>query len=182
MVGLCSLVSARAKVVDLGVGDGRHSLYMARHGLDVDMFDTSTAALDAVVMRAERESLRTQPIVGDLAMCSPVLSSYGALVCTHTLHFLPRARGLELLEFLATGDRAPSVQALGVITRHGDFSSRYRERYYVESGELQSLYTGDRWNTVTTYEKERVMIARHPDGRHMRNVISYLLASRRTGT
>lgn len=179
---LCSLVGARAKVIELGVGDGRNSIYMARHALDVDMFDTSTTALHAVASRAEQESLRVQPIAGDLATCSPVLSSYEAVVCTHVLHFLPRARGQELLEFLATGDRAPRVQALGVITRHGDFSSRYPERYFVESGELQSLYVGSRWNTVITYEKDRVMIARHPDGRHMRNVISYLLAWRRTGT
>jgi hypothetical protein len=70
------------------------------------------------------------------------------------------------------------VQALGVITRHGDFAPRYPDRYFVESGELHSLYERNRWNIVIAHEEDKVMIARHPDGRPMRNVVSYLLAWR----
>lgn len=178
VVGVPALVRARARALDLGVGDGRNALHLARHGLDVDAFDAYPDALDEVTARATSEGLVIHPIAGDLATCSPVLSWYDAVVCTHVLHFLQADRGLEVLTFLAADARAPRVQALGVIARGGDFSPLVPERFFVEPGELEALYARHGWHIEHASEKDCAMIARHPDGRNMRNVVAYLLAWR----
>ena len=57
---------ARGRAVDLGAGEGRNSLWLARNGWDVVAVDASAVALDRLAAEATAEGLPVRIVVGDI--------------------------------------------------------------------------------------------------------------------
>ena len=57
--------------VDLGAGEGRNSLWLARRGWDVTAVDASAVALDRLAAVAAAEGLSIRTVVDDLVAISP---------------------------------------------------------------------------------------------------------------
>jgi tellurite methyltransferase len=104
VVRLANRLSASARVLDLGCGDGRHAVYLAERGLEVTAIDVSDVALDQMVrgtgpvnprIRAVRWDLATSFSFGefDLTLCHGLLNSlepscweaFRARLVAHTL-------------------------------------------------------------------------------------------------
>ena len=60
----------RGRALDVACGDGRHALYLARHGWTVDAVDFSRAALERLLAAARREALAVSAIQADLEDCA----------------------------------------------------------------------------------------------------------------
>ena len=56
----------RGRGLDLASGDGRHALYLARHGWRVDAIDCAHAGLARLLAVARREALRLDAVQADL--------------------------------------------------------------------------------------------------------------------
>ena len=54
------------QALDLGAGEGRNSLWLARHGWTVTAVDGSSVALDRMRAAADAERLRVSPVQADL--------------------------------------------------------------------------------------------------------------------
>jgi ubiquinone/menaquinone biosynthesis C-methylase UbiE len=54
------------KVIDLGCGEGRDSIYLAKHGFDVTGVDISVSAIDKARARCKKEDVYVNFIVGDV--------------------------------------------------------------------------------------------------------------------
>lgn len=79
---------------------------------------------------------------------------------------------------MARNNGSAPIQALGIITKHGDFFHRHRGNYFPDCGEVRDFYKNRGWEVLVSYEEERLMIARHRDGSPMRNIVSFLVVQR----
>ena len=71
------------KALDLACGGGRHALYLADHGFDVDAVDISAVALEALRRRADLEKINV--IEADLDDFAPEIGAYDFIVKTNYL-------------------------------------------------------------------------------------------------
>ena len=111
------LIPGNARVLDVGVGQGRNALPLARRGCRVTGIDTSPVSVDLVneLARAEDLPLNAQ-LVGFEEFHSPEL--FDAVLCFGLLQMLSPAKGASLVERLRTWTR--SGGALFFIAWHVD--------------------------------------------------------------
>lgn len=75
------------KVLDLGCGAGRHSIYLGRQGFHVVGFDVSLSALRKLTARLKSESMKNVDIVNTEMSKLPFADeTFDALVSTNVLH------------------------------------------------------------------------------------------------
>ena len=86
----------RVRVLDVGCGQGRDALFIARHGHDVIGVDISPNGIRDLNAAAAREGLAARSIVADIATYAPE-GTFEVIVIDRTLHMLARAPRLAVL-------------------------------------------------------------------------------------
>jgi len=96
-----SLLPPAGRVLDLAMGAGRNSVYLAKAGFDVEGIDVSAEAIEKALALADAEGVRISTLVADLEngyVLSP--STYDLIVCFYYLH---RPLIVEIREALRPG-------------------------------------------------------------------------------
>jgi ubiquinone/menaquinone biosynthesis C-methylase UbiE len=75
------------KVLDLGCGAGRHSIYLAKAGIHVVALDISETALKTLEGRLKTASIDNVTLVNDEMWDLPFIDDYfDGVICTNVLH------------------------------------------------------------------------------------------------
>ncbi len=74
------------KVLDLGCGIGRHSLYLAQNGFSVDAFDLSREGLEKLAERIKKQKLKIRLQFGDMLDLPYRQNSFDCVAAIHTIH------------------------------------------------------------------------------------------------
>ena len=82
-----SLAKPRLRVLDVGCGQGRDALFIARQGHSVVGIDQSPTGIRDLLADAQAEDLNIQGIVGDIRSFEPA-GMYDVLLIDRTLHML----------------------------------------------------------------------------------------------
>lgn len=79
--------STGAKALDLACGAGRNTIYLAKHGYEVDALDIAEAALDALAAEAHREevSALVNAQLADLDTFTPATETYELIIMMNYL-------------------------------------------------------------------------------------------------
>jgi SAM-dependent methyltransferase len=93
-----------AAVLDVGCGQGRDALFIARRGHQVTGLDISRTGVAQLLEDALREGLPIQAHVADLRDYAPQ-ETYDVLLIDRTLHMLDRETRLQVLERLLRATR-----------------------------------------------------------------------------
>jgi SAM-dependent methyltransferase len=98
---LVELVEAMvpARALDLGAGEGRNALWLARQGWQVTAVDLSRVALDRLSAHAEEEGLRVETVVADIDSFLALGERFDLVVMAY-MHPSPERRP-ALLEAIA---------------------------------------------------------------------------------
>lgn len=94
-----------ARVLDIGCGQGRDALFIARRGHHVTGVDLSTAGIAQLLEDARSEGLMIEGVVADLSAYEPG-EQYDVIVIDRTLHMLDAAVRLQLLARLCRAVRS----------------------------------------------------------------------------
>ncbi|MEO7734765.1 MAG: methyltransferase domain-containing protein [Kofleriaceae bacterium] len=174
-----ALCARGSRALDLGTGGGRHAVFLAQQGYEVDAIDASADAVMRLRAWAIARRLAIRAELRDVGCPDIAFSRYRIVVCTFVLHFLPRDRALDLLE-RARAQAAPgTVHAIAVITTQGEFYEASLSRgqfYYPEPGELAAQYRAWGWRIHHESAARRDSYEKRADGSAMRNVVSFTLA------
>lgn len=139
------------RALDLGCGAGRHAVWLARRGWQVDAVDGSEAAIGLLLARADRVGCRTRirTQVADLEADPPEFTitpgTYDLIVDCFFLHrpLFPHIRaGVRPGGRFAAALHVPLPGAAG------------RHRYVLEPGELAALAAGWGWKLLHGVERE----------------------------
>lgn len=156
-----------SRVLDLGVGQGRHSLPLARRGCDVTGIDTSQVALDQVAAVAKKEKL---PLVTlqqdfmtyepdrnfDVVLCFGLMQELDLRGCASLvgrLHHWTRPGGVLFLTAWHTGDPSFEICKEDWQRRSGRTFRNIddgRSRLFLDPGEILKLFF--RWEVVHHWE------------------------------
>lgn len=94
-----SFEKPNARVLDIGCGQGRDALFIARLGHHVTAVDLASAGIRQLCEDAAKEDLDIQAIVADIRDVVPT-RHYDVIVIDRTLHMLPRNDQLTVLRGL----------------------------------------------------------------------------------
>jgi cyclopropane fatty-acyl-phospholipid synthase-like methyltransferase len=100
LVEYADRIPDHAAVLDVGCGQGRNSLHVARLGHPVHALDPSTVAGRTVAELAAAESLPVVTFVTDLASFEPPVPGYGGIMVFGLIPILTRGQVAELGRFI----------------------------------------------------------------------------------
>jgi SAM-dependent methyltransferase len=151
------LVDPSATALDLGCGQGRNSLFLARRKVPVHALDSSIEAICAVEVAAQMEGLPIRTIHGGFDELVQIPEGYGAVMVFGMIPDLRREQVTALVEMV---DRVLADDGVLFITAFGNWDpafeghrSKWTEdaensfcsldgvvRTYLEPGELVALF------------------------------------------
>jgi SAM-dependent methyltransferase len=146
------------RVLDIGCGQGRNALFLARTGFPVDALDPSPVAIQQVAKAAGDRDLPIRTILGTFQDLTPANAGYGAVLAFGLIPLLSRTEIIALVGAVTSALRSGGlvfVTAFGTwdpaYPRH---ASQWREvgvnsfrgskgdlRTYLEPGELRRLFS-----------------------------------------
>lgn len=84
------------KALDLGVGEGRNALFLARKGFHVTGIDISPKSIEKFLDLAKESGLTVEGLVMDILDFEFTPAAYNLIVATNTLHFLRKEEVCEI--------------------------------------------------------------------------------------
>jgi len=78
------------KLLDLGCGEGRNAVYLAKHGFEVTGLDASRTGLEKMEKYAEKEGVRVKSVEADINKCD-LAETFDVIFSTGTLHYVSPA-------------------------------------------------------------------------------------------
>lgn len=88
-----------AKILDIGCGDGRHSLFLADSGFNVDAFDISENAIAKLDYLKERNNLNINTYICDVSEFE-FRYKYDLIIIHGVLQFIEREKQPKIIELL----------------------------------------------------------------------------------
>jgi tellurite methyltransferase len=156
---------AGARVLDLGCGEGRDSVFLAEHGCDVTGVELSLVGLRKAARLAAERGARVRWICAAMQEL-PVQGAFDLVYSCGSFHYVARRQ------------RGAVVERLGMLTARGGYHAHvvftdrriYREKnevvHYFAPGELRQAYRG--WSIL---RHDEGVIACAQDGtRHIHSV------------
>jgi tellurite methyltransferase len=146
-------------VLDIGVGQGRNALFLAREGFTVDAIDPSRVAIETVSALAAQETLPIRTCLCDFATFVPPTDAYSGILVFGLIQVLSWDAIDVLRERLKHWTTAGSLVFVTGFTvadaSFDDYSQKWKSlgknsftdgrdnvRTYLESGEILRLFDG----------------------------------------
>jgi tellurite methyltransferase len=167
---LRSVLASGARVLELGCGEGRDSVFFASCGCNVTAVDVSAAGLRKAERLARNAGVQVHWVHGDAARYLPT-GQFDFVYSCGAIHYVPRRLRPGLLERLKAATSPAGVHAHLVFTDRAVYVERNERIDYFLTGELGRCYADWRiwWNGRGT-------IACAADGQQHRHGVEELVA------
>ncbi|MCE9585821.1 methyltransferase domain-containing protein [Candidatus Uhrbacteria bacterium] len=143
---LIELLPAGSEILDLGCGEGRNSLPLARRGMNVVGWDKCSKEIGILNRKADQESLRIQTVHCDMRDLRIGYDKWQAVLTILCLHFLRPDEAKERLQRIRSTILPGGYQAMVVFTKYGALAKLRDDRFYPSVDELLESYSG--WEIV----------------------------------
>lgn len=164
----------KISVLELGAGQGRNSLWLARKGNEVEVRDISKVAIDKILEISQKEDLG---IVGlNVDSRDKFDKNYDVIITTYMLHHLDTDDALAVLQNMKENTKNGGYNVVTTFTKEGDFYKKNTgtKYYYPELGELRNIYSD--WEIVDYSEESSRAHAKNADGTNMINIAAKIIA------
>jgi len=169
-VEVSRLLAPGARVLELGCGEGRDSVFFASRGFAVTGVDVSRMGLRKAERLARERGVEVQWIHGDIARCA-VSGPFDLVYSCGAIHYVPRRRRAHLLQRLKALTRAGGHHA------HIVFTGRH---VYVEHAEIIDYFApeelGHAYRDWLVLRCDERMIRCRQNGRPHRHSVQELIA------
>lgn len=152
---LASVLPAASRVLDLGCGSGRNSLFLAGSGHAVTAVDRDLDALrqaDEFSVAHATEPLNHQTVHADIRYLRPTPGAYDAVLCTYVLHELSRAEQRMVLRYMRDATSPGGWNLVVAYTGTNTDRAVYSYRNLVPEGEIKRTFENAGWTTTRHYQ------------------------------
>ncbi|HVA36813.1 MAG TPA: class I SAM-dependent methyltransferase [Candidatus Dormibacteraeota bacterium] len=158
LAGHLPLDTVRA-ALDAGGGEGRHALWLARRGVEVELIDASAAAVERVGDRARAEGLPLTACMADLRSWEPE-RVYDAVLAAIVLHAFKVERAADVAARLRRAVAPGGYLYLSVHVAGGEEERMRRaegqderaERTFFGNAHIKTLFTEDEVLAMAAWE------------------------------
>ncbi len=165
-------LSPGARVLELGCGEGRDSVFFAAGGLDVTGVEISRAGLRKAARLARERGVTVRWVSADMARLA-LDGPFDLVYSCGAIHYVRRHLRARLLGRLAALTRPGGYHALVVFTSRAVYVEKKEVIDYFGPGELTGAYAG--WRVLRHAEGT---IACAQDGTRHRHSVEDLIAQR----
>lgn len=167
---VASSLSASARVLDLGCGEGRDSVFFAAAGFDVVGVDASRAGIAKALRLAAAQGVRVRWLVGDMARLG-YRGPFDLVYSCGAIHYVPRRERARLFPRLQSLTRPDGLHAHVVFTDREVYVEKGESIDYFAPGEVAAAYAG--W-LILHQEEGRIACAQ--DGTPHHHSVESLIA------
>ncbi len=164
------LLPPRARVLELGSGEGRDCLFFAEQGFDVTGVEISEAGLAKAVRAARERDLRVRWVQADMADV-PLQTAFDLVYSCGAIHYVPREKRQEFFARLKALSPPAGLQAHIVFTDRHIYREKGEVIDYFTPDELQRLFAG--W---LIRDREQRMIPCAQDGHPHEHSVEQIIA------
>lgn len=146
--------------LDAGGGEGRHALWLAQHGVEVELIDTSPEAVGRSTARADEAGLPVHAEIADLRGWEAE-RRYDLVIAAIVLHAFEIARAAEVAERLRRSV-APGGYFYLSVHLGGSAEERMRREAHQEERAQRTFFSEGHIKTLFSEEETRAMAGWEP--------------------
>jgi len=167
---MAGLLAPGARVLDLGCGEGRDTVFFAASDHRVTGLDISQEGLHKGARLAAEHRVRVAWVAADLERL-PLRGAFDLVYSCGALHYVPRARRARLFDTLHKLTPRGGYHALVVFTDRLIYAEKGEVIDYFSAGELEAHYAG--WRIIRL---EGCLIPCAQDGTRHQHSVEELIA------
>lgn len=139
--------------LDVGIGEGRNALFLAKQGFVVEGVDISKDAVNKCMVPANKLGLPIKCFIEDI-MNFKFTKKYGLIISVATLHLVKKDKVLEVIRRIKDNTTNGGINLITVFTDADEGESKYPNLYFFAPNELSNLYSD--WDILEcgNYTKE----------------------------
>lgn len=127
-----------SKVLDVGMGEGRNAVFLARKGYTVVGVDISAVAVNKAKKLADEFGVRINTFVSSMQKFNPAPGSYDAIIC---FYYVDRDLNRKLTDWLKPGGIL-IYESHSVLQKQVPGNESYDDIYLLKPGELLNMFKG----------------------------------------
>jgi tellurite methyltransferase len=174
IVQLAEKLPRGSMTLDMGSGEGRNALYLARHGIKVEAWDKDAREIGTLKALAAKENLEIHAEVCDMRDFRIGYNNRDAIINSFSLHYLRPEDAIERLHHIRTSLKRGGYHAILQFTENGDLARAGHQRFFPKVDETLKAYA--KWEIITKSVEMRPCAQRGPQGQELNNEVLVLLA------
>ncbi len=142
-----------AKILDVGCGDGRHALYLASLGFQVDAFDLSKNAIEKINYLKQKNNLNIHTWICDV-LDYPFRYSYDLIIVHGVLQFIDKTKQPQVIELLKKWTNVNGYHVIALFTDEEPIPDDLKDVMVgvFKNEEIKDYYTN--WKTLMFENKK----------------------------
>ncbi len=144
---LVDLLPPASHILDLGCGEGRNAITLAKAGHHVEGRDNAEGEIRALKKHADAASVRVETVCTDLRNLRIGYGKWRAVLAVLILHQLPKVDGQRVHHNVQINLLSGGYIALVAMTSNGDLPRIFKSNFYPSTDELLSHYA--KWEILT---------------------------------
>ncbi len=157
VVEIEELMRRGAKVLDLGSGEGRDLLFLAKKGFNVTAMDISARGIERTKKLAEEKGVKIKTVIGDIKQFE-FREKYDLIISMAFLHFL---KLIEIKKIISKMKEMTNVGGYNVITAFTEDNPFKKFPHLFAKDELKKFYSD--WD-ILKYKEFITLPETHGDG------------------
>jgi tellurite methyltransferase len=169
-------LTAGAKVLDIGCGEGRNAIHLAGLGLNVTAFDISVAGVGKLLQIAGQKRLKINALVADMREFE-FTGPFDLIISMGCLHLVSRPEWQDVIRRMQEATIPGGYNVIGILTDAKPEPEDIKgfQKGLFKEGELFKEYSG--WEIIHKVSYE--FRDRHPGGFVHEHVANEIIARKR---
>lgn len=162
-------------VLELGAGEGRNSIFLAKQGFNVRAIDISNEGINKIKTFVKDKIFQIQTEVMDITSIR-FENNHDVFISTFVFHHLSSSDALNLIDNIQKHTNLGGLNVVVVFMKNGAFykADPLTKNFFPQLNQLRTLYK--EWEILEYEERESEAFQKNLDGSAVFNMVATILA------